>query len=224
MICTTIQNKTAEQILEALEQCEMAEVRLDSCVLSAREMEDVFTSDVPLVATCRIAEVMKNEPSLQDLPDATREVKAMMLAEKRLVRAIEAGARYVDVEIEAEKQMTEQILKDIPVAKSEPAAVVVETVSIAPDEAKEPKNLKIPDAPEVLPAPEITKLPKTAPEAVRDSTLLSDMATLFGLEAVKTYITLRAFELGCKRTFGYYSAETYMDEYRELLEKEVESA
>ena len=109
MICTTIQNKTAEQILEALEQCEMAEIRLDSCVLSARETEDVFTSDVPLVATCRIAEVMKNEPSLQDLPEPAREVKAMMLAEKRLVRAIEAGARYVDVEIEAPKQMSKRV-------------------------------------------------------------------------------------------------------------------
>ena len=109
MICTTIQNKTAEQILEALEQCEMAEIRLDSCVLSAREAEEVFTSDVPLVATCRIAEVMKNEPSLQDLPEPAREVKAMMLAEKRLVRAIEAGARYVDVEIEAPKQMSKRV-------------------------------------------------------------------------------------------------------------------
>ena len=109
MICTTIQNKTAEQILEALEQCEMAEIRLDSCVLSAREIEDVFTSDVPLVATCRIAELMKNEPSLQDLPEPAREVKAMMLAEKRLVRAIEAGARYVDVEIEAPKQMSKRV-------------------------------------------------------------------------------------------------------------------
>ena len=109
MICTTIQNKTAEQILEALEQCEMAEIRLDSCMLSARETEDVFTSDVPLVATCRIAEVMKNEPSLQDLPETTREVKAMMLAEKRLVRAIEAGARYVDVAIEAPKQMSKRV-------------------------------------------------------------------------------------------------------------------
>ena len=109
MICTTIQNKTAEQILEALEQCEMAEIRLDSCVLSARETEDVFTSDVPLVATCRIAELMKNEPSLQDLPEAAREVKAMMLAEKRLVRAVEAGARYVDVEIEAPKQMSKRV-------------------------------------------------------------------------------------------------------------------
>mgnify|MGYP003303455007 CR=1 FL=1 len=109
MICTTIQNKTAEQILEALEQCEMAEIRLDSCVLSARETEEVFTSDVPLVATCRIAEVMKNEPSLQDLPEPAREVKAMMIAEKRLVRAIEAGARYVDVEIEAPKQMSKRV-------------------------------------------------------------------------------------------------------------------
>ena len=109
MICTTIQNRTAAQILEALEQCEMAEIRMDSCVLSARETEDVFTSDVPLVATCRIAEVMKNEPSLQELPEPAREVKAMMLAEKRLIRAIEAGARYVDVEIEAPKQMSKRV-------------------------------------------------------------------------------------------------------------------
>lgn len=109
MICTTIQNRTAEQILEALEHCEMAEIRLDRCELSARDMEDVFSSDVPLVATCRIAEVMKNEPSLRDLPDQSRELKAMMLAEKRLVKAIEAGARYVDVELEAPKQMSKRV-------------------------------------------------------------------------------------------------------------------
>ena len=109
MICTTIQNKTAEQILEALEHCEMAEIRLDRCELSARETEDVFTSDVPLVATCRISEVAQNEPSLQNLPDSAREIKAMQIAEKRLVRAIEAGARYVDVEIEAQKQMSKRV-------------------------------------------------------------------------------------------------------------------
>ena len=109
MICTTIQNKTAEQILEALEKCEMAEIRLDSCVLSARETEDVFTSDVPLVATARISEIMKNEPALQDLPEASREAKAVQIAEKRLVRAIEAGARYVDVEVEAPKQMSKRV-------------------------------------------------------------------------------------------------------------------
>ena len=109
MICTAIQNKTAEQILEALEHCEMAEIRLDRCELSARDTENVFTSDVPLVATCRIAEVAQNEPSLQGLTDSAREIKAMQIAEKRLVRAIEAGARYVDVEIEAQKQMSKRV-------------------------------------------------------------------------------------------------------------------
>ena len=109
MICTTIQNKTAEQILEALEHCEMAEIRLDRCELSARDTENVFTSDVPLVATCRIAAVAQNEPSLQGLTDSAREIKAMQIAEKRLVRAIEAGARYVDVEIEAQKQMSKRV-------------------------------------------------------------------------------------------------------------------
>ncbi len=109
MICTTILNKTAEQILEALEHCEMAEIRLDRCDLSARDTENVFTSDVPLVATCRIAEVAQNEPALQGLTDSAREIKAMQIAEKRLVRAIEAGARYVDVEIEAQKQMSKRV-------------------------------------------------------------------------------------------------------------------
>ncbi len=109
MICTTIQNRTLEQIYEALEQCEMAEIRLDRCPLSAKEIDELFTSDVPLVATCRISEVAAAEPSLQDLPEQSREIKAMQIAEKRLIRAIEAGARYVDVEIEAQKQMSKRV-------------------------------------------------------------------------------------------------------------------
>ena len=109
MICTTIQNKTAEQILDALDMCEMAEIRLDRCDLSAREMEAVFSSDVPLVATCRISGIAAADPSLQELPEQSREVKAMQIAERRLIRAIEAGARYVDVEIEASKPMAKRV-------------------------------------------------------------------------------------------------------------------
>ena len=109
MICTTIQNKNYEQILSALEQCEMAEIRLDRCSLTAKEIDELFTSDIPLVATCRIDEIASAEPSLQDLPQQSREIKAMQIAEKRLVRAIEAGARYVDVEIEAQKQMSKRV-------------------------------------------------------------------------------------------------------------------
>lgn len=57
MICTTIQNKTIDEIYAILEsgEVEMAEIRLDSCPLTMDEIEELFsTSDVPLVATCRI--------------------------------------------------------------------------------------------------------------------------------------------------------------------------
>ena len=109
MICTTIQNRTAEQILQLLQDCEMAEVRLDRCRLTDRELDEVFSSDVPLVATCRIREVASAEPSLQGLPEQSRMIKAMQIAERRLIRAIEAGARYVDVELEAQKQMSKRV-------------------------------------------------------------------------------------------------------------------
>ena len=109
MICTTIQNRNLEQIYEALQQCEMAEIRLDRCELSAKEIEELFTADVPLVATCRISEVAANEPSLQGMTEQSREIKAMQIAEKRLIKAIESGARYVDVELEAPKQMSKRV-------------------------------------------------------------------------------------------------------------------
>ena len=111
MICTVIQNKSFEQILQVLEHCEMAEVRLDRCALTPRQIDECFSSDVPLIATCRVAEVMANEPSLQDLSLSaqSREIKAAQIAENRLCRAIEAGARYVDVEIEAPKQMSKRV-------------------------------------------------------------------------------------------------------------------
>ena len=109
MICTTIINKDLEGILAALERCEMAEIRLDSCDLSMKEIDEVFSSDVPLVATCRIAEIIANDPSLQDLPQQSREIRAMQKAERLLVRAIEAGASYVDVEMEAQKQMSKRV-------------------------------------------------------------------------------------------------------------------
>ena len=111
MICTTIQDRSLEQIHEALEQSEMAEIRLGRCVLTPKESEELFSSDIPLVATCRISEVAKNEPSLQveGMTEQGREIKAMQIAERRLIKAVEAGARYVDVELEAPKQMSKRV-------------------------------------------------------------------------------------------------------------------
>ena len=109
MICTTIINKDFQGVMEALEACEMAEIRLDSCSLSMKEIDEVFSSDVPLVATCRVDDVKAREFQDASLSEQSREIKAMQVVERRLLRAIEAGARYVDVEIEAQKQLSKRI-------------------------------------------------------------------------------------------------------------------
>ena len=94
MICTCIQNHDLEGILEILEDrhTEMAEIRLDRCNLSDDGIQELFSeTDTPLIATCRIAE-------------AGPEV-----AEKKLCLAIEAGARYADLEIEAPANISKHI-------------------------------------------------------------------------------------------------------------------
>jgi len=79
MICVSIQNKTYQEILQILDnpQVEMAEIRLDLCHLSDNEIQELFgEADTPLIATCR--------------GDADT-----------LAKAIQAGARFADLEIEA---------------------------------------------------------------------------------------------------------------------------
>lgn len=87
MICTSIQHKSYEEILALLDDpwIEMAEIRLDRCELSDEEIEDLFANtDTPLIATCRISEVGAEE------------------AERRLGVAVRAGARFADLEVEAD--------------------------------------------------------------------------------------------------------------------------
>ena len=102
MICTVIQHRNLQEILDILEHCEMAEIRLDRCSLSDNDIRLCFSSDVPLVATCRVGEVLVSDSSLNS-------VSASMVAEKRLVAAIEAGARYVDVEVDAPRSMAKRV-------------------------------------------------------------------------------------------------------------------
>ena len=87
MICTSIQGKTLEEIFAILEEeaVEMAEIRLDRCPLSDSDIEELFSNtDTPLIATCRIAESAD-----------------MQEAERKLLTAVQAGAKYIDIEIEA---------------------------------------------------------------------------------------------------------------------------
>lgn len=128
MICTSIQGKTLEEILQILEsgEVEMAEIRLDLCDLDEEEIELLFSdSDVPLIATCRIAEAAKRvEAEADRLNDAGKVLSEQGLymseprrgrnpaeefAENQLLKAIEAGAKYVDLEVEAPPMMGRKI-------------------------------------------------------------------------------------------------------------------
>ncbi len=128
MICTSIQGKTLEEILAILESggVEMAEIRLDLCDLDEEEIEALFSgSDVPLIATCRIAGMARRVEGEENLlADAGKVLSedglylseprksrnpAEELAENQLLKAIEAGAKYVDLEVEAPPMMGRRI-------------------------------------------------------------------------------------------------------------------
>ena len=97
MICTTLQHKTLGELLAILEKgrIAMAEIRLDRCPLSLEEIETLFSAtDVPLVATCRV---------VGDGAGTWEE------AEEKLSRAIEEGAAFADVEIEAPSPMGKRL-------------------------------------------------------------------------------------------------------------------
>jgi len=118
MICTSIQNKNFEQIIALLEHAdksmpyiEMAEIRLDRCPVSMEEIQTLFSyTDVPLVATCRIsdtlAEYEKEHPG--EDPKKLRS-RVYDIVEKKLSAAAEAGAMYVDLEVEAPSSMGKRL-------------------------------------------------------------------------------------------------------------------
>ena len=99
MICVTIQNRSLEEILNLLEHnvpaIQMAEIRLDRCPLDEDEISELFSSsDTPLIATCRVA---------GDGNGTWEE------AEAKLQASIKAGAAFIDVEIEAPKEMGKRL-------------------------------------------------------------------------------------------------------------------
>ena len=117
-----------EEILAILEsgEVEMAEIRLDLCDLDEEEIETLFSdSDVPLIATCRIAGMARRVEGEENLlADAGKVLSedglylseprksrnpAEELAENQLLKAIEAGAKYVDLEMEAPPMMGRRI-------------------------------------------------------------------------------------------------------------------
>jgi 3-dehydroquinate dehydratase I len=93
MICIAISDKSINKCLATLDRCELAEIRLDLTEFDEDQIKQIFSHSTPTIATCR--------PDKKGIQDQLR----------RLMLAIDSGAKYVDLEFEAELEQREKIMK-----------------------------------------------------------------------------------------------------------------
>ena len=92
MICVSIAEPTLADCLTAIKGLEMAEIRIDKTALSLVDIKQLFAEPVKLVATCR--------------PGNRAEEERL----SALLAAIDAGAAYVDIEVDAAPALREAVL------------------------------------------------------------------------------------------------------------------
>ncbi len=92
MIFVSIAEGSASSCLAALRDIDCAEIRIDRMQLSLDEIRTIFSQPKTLIATCRPGSRLDKD------------------RKKLLITAIEAGAAYVDVEVESEKTYREEII------------------------------------------------------------------------------------------------------------------
>ena len=104
MICVAISDKNPEKCIEILGKVEMAEIRLDLTEYTDEDTKKVFSTSTRCIATCR--------PDKMGLDKQYEMLKI----------AMEAGAAYVDIEIEAPKEQQEKLIK---VAKANNTRIII---------------------------------------------------------------------------------------------------
>jgi len=92
MICVSLAGPTAAACLRALEGVGLAEIRLDKMRIGPAGVREIFSRHPRLIATCR--------------PGGRPEEKRRRL----LLAAVEAGAAFVDIEIEADVRFRERLI------------------------------------------------------------------------------------------------------------------
>lgn len=93
MVCISLAERDVTKCIQTLQDIELAEIRLDLVGYSLEDVQNVFSLDRKLVATCRPD---KYEADLQL---------------EYLKTAIEAGASYVDIEYEASESYRLELIK-----------------------------------------------------------------------------------------------------------------
>ncbi len=93
MICLSIGEGALSSILVMLDNVQLAELRLDMLALTIEEVQQLFSHDCKMIATCREGNLSPSERF------------------ELLKEAIKSGADYVDVDIDMEEELAEAVLK-----------------------------------------------------------------------------------------------------------------
>jgi 3-dehydroquinate dehydratase-1 len=112
LICVSVAEPTVELCLEALKGLDFAEVRIDAMNVTIEDMERIFSKPLMLIAT-----FMPADPAV--MPDKVVDTDTRL---KYLIAAIEAGAKYVDIEIESDSAYRREIIKK---AKQKDCKVII---------------------------------------------------------------------------------------------------
>ncbi|MCX7965010.1 MAG: type I 3-dehydroquinate dehydratase [Syntrophorhabdaceae bacterium] len=93
MICVSLDERYSIDFLKSLVGIEFAEIRMDRMRLSDNDIYDIFSQPKQLIATCRPGYL--NEMTRKDY----------------LLKAIDAGATYVDIELESDSKFKKSIME-----------------------------------------------------------------------------------------------------------------
>ncbi|MEW6528945.1 MAG: type I 3-dehydroquinate dehydratase [Candidatus Micrarchaeota archaeon] len=101
-ICVSIAEPNVEKCLKALKNIEFAEIRLDRMNVSEEDVKKIFSKKrKTLIATCRPGE--KNEKK-------KTEARSENERKELLLSAINAGAAYVDINVDANDKYRKEII------------------------------------------------------------------------------------------------------------------
>jgi 3-dehydroquinate dehydratase-1 len=92
MICVSIAEKSLQACIEALAQEKLAEIRIDQTRSSSDELRTLCSQQTQIIATCRPGEYSDDERGAL------------------LIDAMEAGAQYIDIEVESSDSFKDKML------------------------------------------------------------------------------------------------------------------
>jgi len=114
MICISLADLSFGTCVEALKDIDMAELRLDLLDFSIEQVQEIFSLNKTFFGGSRGAALQKSPPGRRRHELIATHRPTTISEEERkeiLITAIDAGADYVDIEIEAETSFKKAILK-----------------------------------------------------------------------------------------------------------------